>query len=628
MEHPPRSRLKQRSATPSRLRSLVVLALAGFAGAIIAKPADADPNARTVENIAAFARIFGCVRYFCPSDQAAGIDWNALAVIGVADTRNAPDDETLREGLRALFEPIAPGIRITGHVDDAPLEDAGNAPAGRGTRYTYWQHHGVRLSDQAKIYASRRVITGEKKKGERAALFPGAPPRDRPWVKEVAPRILLSLPLTLPVDSKGRTLPAGPPAALAALQDRLARVALDKPTIEDPDFRAAEVAISWNVFQHFHPYLDSVGVDWEEVLRSTLRRSLADRTSEDFYATLSEMVARLEDGHGYIFRQPPRTGGWPIRAAVVEERVVITGASTGSEFKKGDIIERIDGRDAMEVLRERERYVSGSPHLRQFRALNQFGEGPIDSVADVEIDRDGAPLRLAARRGEDQRGFFFTNVAEFEFPAFAEVGPGIFYVNTKKMTAAELAGRMPELAQARGVIFDERSDGTRALARPADMIRLHEHIIPHLIDEPIKASPMRTPRAMKPDREDWTWFESSWPVRPVAPRLAGRIVFINVPPIVSYGETCMAMIAGYRLATLVGEPTAGCNGNANFIELPDGLRIMWTGMEVLKHDRTPFYRIGFLPDFPVRRTIESVRSGQDEFLAKAIEVIESPAPGP
>ena len=111
---------------------------------------------------------------------------------------------------------------------------------------------------------------------------------------------------------------------------------------------------------------------------------------------------------------------------------------------------------------------------------------------------------------------------------------------------------------------------------------------------------------------------------PKAPRFKGRIVFINEPSVVSYGETCMAMIADYHLATLVGAPTAGCNGNANYIVLPGGLRVMWTGMDVRKHDQSPFYTIGFVPDFPVTRTLRFVKEGRDEYLEKAIEIIGQP----
>jgi hypothetical protein len=183
--------------------------------------------------------------------------------------------------------------------------------------------------------------------------------------------------------------------------------------------------------------------------------------------------------------------------------------------------------------------------------------------------------------------------------------------------------RLPELATARGVIFDTRSDGRASLADAwTKHIQPHTHIIPHLIDKPIKASPMRIPQVTQPDRVGWSWSEATWPVEPKAPRFTGRVVFINEPSVVSYGETCMAMIADYGLAKLVGAPTAGCNGNANFFSLPSGYGIMWTGMEVLKHDHSRFYVTGFPPDYPVARTLKAVKDGRDEYLEKAIAVIE------
>ena len=48
-------------------------------------------------------------------------------------------------------------------------------------------------------------------------------------------------------------------------------------------------------------------------------------------------------------------------------------------------------------------------------------------------------------------------------------------------------------------------------------------------------------------------------------------------------------------------------------------------MEMLKHDRSPIYITGFVPDYPVTRTIKAIKEGRDEFLEKAIEVIEKSA---
>jgi C-terminal processing protease CtpA/Prc len=83
----------------------------------------------------------------------------------------------------------------------------------------------------------------------------------------------------------------------------------------------------------------------------------------------------------------------------------------------------------------------------------------------------------------------------------------------------------------------------------------------------------------------------------------------------------MGFIEGYRLAEIVGQPTAGTNGNVNPLMLPGGFRISWTGMKVVKHDGSQHHLIGIQPTVPMERTIQGVIEGRDEFLEKALEII-------
>jgi hypothetical protein len=46
------------------------------------------------------------VRYFYPSDAAAGLDWDRFAVYGVKDARAALDAKGLETTLEALFSPL------------------------------------------------------------------------------------------------------------------------------------------------------------------------------------------------------------------------------------------------------------------------------------------------------------------------------------------------------------------------------------------------------------------------------------------------------------------------------------------------------------------------------------------
>lgn len=598
---------------PRASLALFALSLSIAAASPVRAAEESPANDRAVENLAAFARVYGYVRFFHPSDQASAVDWDKIGMLGAEAVRDAVDRDALRAALLRVFSPMAPTLRLT----TTPPTAAPATPA-QGPRLIFWQHVGLKLSDQPGPYRQQRVLTGETR-GEHAPLFqPATAPALLTHM--IAPGLGLELPLALPVGPDRKTA-AERPVGFAELQAKLARIDLTAPSPADWRIRIAGVLTVWNVFQHFHPYLDGIGVPWAEALEPALRRALRDRNGDDYHATLSELVAKSHDGHGYVFGPPGPRGEIPFRVAVVEDKLVVTAVGDGAPFRRGDIIERLDGVPALDALRDCERYASGGAHLSEFRALNLFGQGPIGSVAQLELTRDGAAEKLELARAPVRRSYFFNSLGEFQFPAFAEVRPGIFYINLYSLGAPGLEEKLPQLAAALGVIFDWRYDGRR-LDEGTKQIQPHADIIPHLIDKTIQASPMLTPKILLPDRAGWSYQESTWPVPPKSPRFKSCVVFINEPSVVSYGETCMAMIADYHLATLVGAPTAGTNGNANFIPLPGGFRVMWTGMDVRKHDRSSFYTVGFLPDFPVARTLRAVKEGRDEYLEKAIEVIE------
>jgi hypothetical protein len=105
---------------------------------------------RGLENLVAFPRLLGYVRYFHPSDQAADVEWNTFAIDGVRAVEGAKDSATLVHVLERLFRPIAPSVRIyptgkppapaiAGSVEHKRKEDT--SPP----RVLAWRHIGVGL---------------------------------------------------------------------------------------------------------------------------------------------------------------------------------------------------------------------------------------------------------------------------------------------------------------------------------------------------------------------------------------------------------------------------------------------------------------------------------------------------
>jgi len=122
---------------------------------LLAAPAGDSPIAneparplteRGLDNLVAFTRLLGDVRYFHPSDQAAAADWGSFAVAGVQRVETAPDAEALARTLEDLFRPLAPTVRVFvfpngGH--QPPLPDALQKPASGAVRTVAWRHSGI-----------------------------------------------------------------------------------------------------------------------------------------------------------------------------------------------------------------------------------------------------------------------------------------------------------------------------------------------------------------------------------------------------------------------------------------------------------------------------------------------------
>jgi len=146
--------------TPQRTWPVVataVVALLGGAHACRAQsnlPVRATTNGVAIQNLRAFARLYGYVRWFHPSDEAAAIDWDRFAVYGTRQVAAARTPNELATALRKLFQPIAPTIRVypAGTHPDRP---ALIPPDTAGFQVVAWQHEGVELATRGQYRSIR-----------------------------------------------------------------------------------------------------------------------------------------------------------------------------------------------------------------------------------------------------------------------------------------------------------------------------------------------------------------------------------------------------------------------------------------------------------------------------------------
>jgi hypothetical protein len=116
--------------------------------------AQSTAPAREIGNVTAFARLYGVLRFFYPSDAAADLDWNRFAIDGVARVRTANDSGALALRLRELVAPLGPDIEI------GPSLNAFRTPAASTEPLVAWRYFGAGATDLpagGSAYAAKRT---------------------------------------------------------------------------------------------------------------------------------------------------------------------------------------------------------------------------------------------------------------------------------------------------------------------------------------------------------------------------------------------------------------------------------------------------------------------------------------
>ena len=140
------------------LVSTVTIALGALAACHEAAPRRAVSRSASprVVNLHAFARLYGVLRWFHPSDAGSAIDWDQFAVDGVRRVMDARDASSLHATLATLIAPIAPSVRLSDGNEHPPAAAIAPPSLRDNAELIAWEHEGFGDSTLTTVYASKR----------------------------------------------------------------------------------------------------------------------------------------------------------------------------------------------------------------------------------------------------------------------------------------------------------------------------------------------------------------------------------------------------------------------------------------------------------------------------------------
>ena len=148
------------------MKAQVLIAVQLACLVLAADATHAQDSGSRLEKLQAFARTFGYVRYFHPSDQAALLDWESMAYYGVDQVLESEDGESTKLMIERLFHPLVVGLELYEGAEK-PHPETKDVVADK---IVAWQHQGIGFGRNP-LYRSVRLNRDRLEKKQNAGPF-------------------------------------------------------------------------------------------------------------------------------------------------------------------------------------------------------------------------------------------------------------------------------------------------------------------------------------------------------------------------------------------------------------------------------------------------------------------------
>lgn len=372
-----------------------------------------------------------------------------------------------------------------------------------------------------------------------------------------------------------------------------------------------------------------MGEDWTEVLRRFIPRMEVSKDALDYNLTVVEMVTHIHDSHGGasspVLKKYFGDGSLPVRLRMIEGMPVITGytdveAARGAGLEIGDVILRVDGKDASTLIAERLKYTAHStPQSGMFYATERsLVRGSKDTTATLAVRDLHNQMRevKVARKAE-----YMPKSQGDRTRDILRVLPGnIGYADLDRLPVSQIDGMFEKFKDCPAIIFDDRGypQGTAW------------QIAPRLTDKTdVVAAMFKRRDPMSPDLPNGE-ISSSQDVDTFLQRLPhtnklryhGKTVMLVDERTISQAEHTGLFLEAANDTKFIGSPTQGANGDVTNLSVPGGIYVRFSGQGVWHADGRQLQRFGLQPTVEVRPTLAGIRAGKDEVLEVAIEYLK------
>lgn len=376
----------------------------------------------------------------------------------------------------------------------------------------------------------------------------------------------------------------------------------------------------WNIIQYYYPYKNVIGENWDYVLYRYIPDFINIKTNKDYILTLMHLTSEVNDAHISVKDQDSVFGvnTIPIIISVIENKYLVTGyykkdLYDNCQIKIGDEILEIDDRPVSDIISELLPYCSGVNKTTKFRiACDRL---VLTNKGEISVAISNANGR-STKRIETIPSSEINSKARFqEEKEPVIIKDNIAYIYLGSLTNEILERDISNILNTVGIILDFRGypidDAVGNLLvyfLPKEKVKFYQTSIPDVL----------FPGVFTYEKDNPSFYIFSERKE----SYEGRIVILVDERTQSTAEFYTMMASIIPRVTIIGSQTAGSDGPAVPLVLPNNVLVKYTGAGIYYPDFSETQRIGIKRMEDVYRTIDGVRSGIDPLFKRSVDIIK------
>jgi C-terminal processing protease CtpA/Prc len=387
----------------------------------------------------------------------------------------------------------------------------------------------------------------------------------------------------------------------------------------------------WNVINYFFPYKHLTDKPWDTVLTDFIPRFLENNNQLDYEMTVAEMVARLQDTHGFVgaLKQLDAHLGVfapPLSLRMASGKLIVANlldetAAQAAGVKLGDAIISVDGEPIEQRIAYLSKFKSLSSSSSAYRYIYPTAlRGAKDSKARLCLE--GADGRI--RNVEIARTVGLGSAAlpaPRKTPAYHVLPNGYGYIDLARLPLSDAHKSMDAVMDTPGLIFDMRGYPNGTAWEIGPRLSEKKSFPVARFRRPLQDAAAFVDEDLEGNAPDFS-FEQKMPIARGATYKGKVVVLINEDAISQSEHTCLFFEAATNV-TFIGSATNGANGDVTNLVLPGGIYVSFSGHDVRHADGRQLQRIGIQPHVKVEPTAKGISEGRDEVFEAAVKYLGS-----